>query len=116
MTGAYLKLLIMTLAVTLGQVCMKKGALKVRRQDNGRYILGSFFHPFLMIGAASVLFTPLLYFSALKTLPLSAAYGFTGLTYLFVFLASYLILKEKITRLHLAGILLISGGFILWNL
>lgn len=115
MTGAYLKLLVMILAVSAGQVFMKIGAGRVIRQD-GRLILRSFLNPFLIAGGASVLLTPLLYFSALRDISLSAAYGFTGLTYIIVFLFSWLLLKEKITLLHLAGILCIAGGFTLWNL
>ena len=115
MTGPYLKLLIMILLVSIGQVCIKLGSAHVVVTD-GRPDIKSLFHPFLLAGGASVVFTPLLYFKALEEIPLSAAYGFTGLTYVLVFLLSWLILKEKITLFHLAGIILIGTGFILWNL
>jgi drug/metabolite transporter (DMT)-like permease len=115
LTGAYLKLAAMIILVSAGQVFMKLGALRVQYAA-GRPVFRSFFNPFLIAGGASVVFAPLLYFSALREIPLSAAYGFTGLTYLIVFLCSWLLLKERITGFHAAGIILIAAGFGLWNL
>lgn len=115
MTEAYLKLTAMILLVSVGQVFMKLGAGRVRYAA-GRPVFRSFFNLFLVAGGASVVFAPLLYFSALRDIPLSAAYGFTGLTYLIVFFCSWLLLKERITGFHAAGIILIAAGFGLWNL
>jgi len=115
MTGPYVKLMIMIVLVSAGQVCMKLGALRVTDTE-GRVNIRSLFNPFLLAGGATVVFSPLLYFSALKDIPLSSAYGFTGLTYIIVFLSSWLFLKEKITVFHLAGSILVGAGFVLWNI
>jgi len=115
MTGAFIKLVIMILLVSGGQICMKLGAVRVV-YERGRLQFRSLFNPFLIAGGLMVVFAPLLYFSALRDIPLSTAYGFTGLTYIIVFLGSYFILKEKITIFHVAGIILIGAGFALWNM
>lgn len=69
----------------------------------------------LICGVACVALVPLIYTRALSTLPLSRAYGATGLTYPLVIAAGALFFREKLGVRHALGSLLIVAGFLLWS-
>jgi len=70
----------------------------------------------LVLGVLFMAGAPLLYIKAISLKGLTSVYGLNGLSYLLVFLVSVFLLKEKAGKYHMAGILLISLGVILWNL
>jgi multidrug transporter EmrE-like cation transporter len=69
----------------------------------------------LICGVACVALVPLIYTRALSDVPLSRAYGATGLTYPLVIGAGALFLREKPGIRHAVGSLLIVAGFLLWS-
>jgi undecaprenyl phosphate-alpha-L-ara4N flippase subunit ArnE len=112
----YFALLAMCLFVTIGQLSIKIGALKIKSGMGFLSFVKSFLNAPLILGGVSVLVAPVFYFYALTKVNLSIAYGFTGLNYVFVFMGSWLILKEKVSVYHFIGIFLIFFGVLLVNL
>lgn len=115
----YPALLLMVLMTTTGQLLLKRGSARIafRRQGKIRLARGlkSMLNPYTMAGGLSVAGAPLLYMYALSRLPLSAAYGFSGLSYVGVVLGSRLFLHERVTLYHISGSLVILAGLALWN-
>ncbi|MBI9109399.1 MAG: EamA family transporter [Spirochaetales bacterium] len=113
MRAEYLLLILMPVLVTAGQLLLKKNTYKIVT-DAG---LISFFHsllvPGIILGAAGVVCAPLLYIKALGAVPLSEAFAFNSLNYIFVFLSGHFLLKEDVNAMQVAGVVLISAGFLL---
>jgi drug/metabolite transporter (DMT)-like permease len=112
----YFALLAMCLFVTIGQLSIKKGAVKIKTGMGVLSFVKSSLNAPLIVGGVSVLIAPVFYFYALTKVGLSIAYAFTGLNYVFVFIGSWLILKEKVSAYHFIGIVLIFLGVVLFNL
>lgn len=112
----YFALLAMCLLATIGQLSIKKGAVKINTGMGVVSFVKSFLNAPLILGGVSVLIAPVFYFYALTKVDLSIAYAFTGLNYVFVFIGSWLILKEKVSAYHFIGIFLIFLGVLLFNL
>lgn len=118
-----LLLLFVVLLSAAGQVLVKAGAdrtLPGEEPSSGLPGRAAAFlrraaNPYLLGGALCVAAVPLLYTRALASMPLSRAYGATGLTYPLVMIAGALFLREKISLRHAAGALLIVAGFFVWN-
>ncbi len=100
----------------LGQVLVKRGALLLDTRRGPVKLVFSFFNGPLMAGAAAVLIAPLLYFSALKKVPLLYAYSFSALTYPLVLLGARVFLKEKLNRRQWLGLAAVCAGLMVWNL
>ncbi len=120
-------LLLVVLLSAAGQVLVKAGAERTLpgEDEPGRSgspvlkrfaaFLGRAMNLRLVCGAACVALVPLIYTRALSSLPLSRAYGATGLTYPLVIGAGALFLRERVGIRHAVGSLLIVGGFLLWS-
>ncbi len=116
-------LLLVVLLSSAGQILVKLGADKTLPPSAvdpagsaaGLTLFRRALNPYLLAGMACVVLVPLLYTRALAGMPLSRAYGATGLTYPLVILASAVVLKERVGRRQVAGGLLILAGFLLWS-
>ena len=116
MIVAYLKLLVMVILTSVSQVVIKIGSGKLITKSGIIVLIKSFFNLYIIIGITLVLAAPLLYFSALSSVPLNIAFSINGLGYIMVIFSGRLILKEHISFFHIIGGLLIFTGFLVWNM
>jgi len=94
----------------IGQVLMKKGATR------GRSVVRSFFDPFVITGYALMLVSTVTSTIALKVLPLKVTVTLLPLGYIVVVLLSVALLREKMRRHHVWGMLIILIGIVIFNL
>ena len=112
----YIALLLMVLLNTLGQLLVKRGAIRIETHLGTAQLIRSMVNWPLALGGLSVIAGPLLYMYALTKVELSVGYSFSGLTYLMVILGGHLLLKERITLYHVCGTLSILAGLAVWNM
>jgi drug/metabolite transporter (DMT)-like permease len=112
----YSKLLLMVILTSLSQVFIKIGSRKIITNSGLSVLIKTFLNYNILIGITFVVAAPLLYFSALSSVPLNIAFSVNGLGYIIVILLSKLVLKEHVSVFHIAGGILILGGFMVWNL
>ncbi len=113
---ALLQMTLMGLMTAGGQLFIKLG-MKGRARPVGLVEMVRFcLNPLILSGLFLALAAPLVYIQALKLLGLSAVYGLNGLTYLFVYALSRIVLKEEGSLLHLAGLVFIAGGVFVWSM
>lgn len=112
----YVALLLMVLLNTLGQLLVKRGAVRIETHLGTAQLIRSMVNWPLALGGFSVIAGPLLYMYALTKVELSVGYSFSGLTYLMVILGGHLLLKERITLYHVLGTLSILAGLTVWNM
>jgi len=99
--------------VALSQVILKIGAKKVNFKKplvynlKNKHLLTSIFL-FLLVPVLSVI--------TMRVIDFSDFYSFTALSYFFIMLFSWKILKEDIDRLRIIGNLLVIAGVIIFNL
>ena len=113
MSANHLLLLIMPVLVTVGQVLLKKNAAAVITGGGLITFVKSCLKPGIIAAALCIAGAPLLYISALETVPLSEAFAFNSLNYILVFLTGRIILKEKVNLYQIIGVILITAGFLL---
>lgn len=113
---AYGALFLMVFLNTVGQLFVKRGAVRIDIKNGFREMIKSMINLPLFLGGISAALAPLLYMYALSKLELSVGYSFTGLTYLCVVLSGHLLLHEKITAHHILGSLVILVGLTIWNM
>jgi len=97
------------LCAAAGQVMFKLGA-------SGAKALPDFINLGVAGGLAAYGVGTLLWIYCLSKAPLTAAYPYTALTFVLVYLASALLLKEAVPMSALAGIGLVIAGLFLINL
>jgi drug/metabolite transporter (DMT)-like permease len=112
----YIALLLMVLLNTLGQLLVKRGAVRIDIHLGLAHLIHSMVCWPLALGGLSVIAGPMLYMYALTKVELSVGYSFSGLTYLLVVLGGHLLLKERITLYHVLGTLAIIAGLTVWNM
>lgn len=112
----FLIMIAMCFFTSTGQVLVKRGINQRMVQGVTLKNLLYFFEPHILIGGFLVLISPLLYLKVLSLTGLSEAYGLNGLSYIIVYLMGVFILKERGSFLQSLGILLITGGIILWSI
>jgi len=112
----YIALLLMVILNTVGQLLVKKGALRLVLHRGFLELVKSSINPYLLLGGGSVIAAPLLYMYALSKVELNVGYSFSGLTYLSVVLSGHLLLHEKISLYHIGGSLAILAGLTIWNI
>ncbi len=95
-----------------GQLFMKTGALRGR----DRPLLRSFLDPFTIAGYTLMLVTTVVSTIALKILPLHLTVALLPLGYIVVVFLSVTVLREKMRRHHIWGMLVILAGVIVFNL
>lgn len=108
--AGYGLLLVSTLCAAAGQVFFKLGAAN-------RTTLADFINPQIIGGGVLYFLGAVLWVGALSRTPLSAAYPFTVLTFVLVYLASILLLGERPSPNAFVGVgLVLAGlGVILWS-
>ena len=111
----YVSLLIMVLLTSTGQLLVKQGAVTIHYNKGLRCFIKTFFNKYIILGVSGVLLAPVFYIYALINIKLSVAYSFTALIYIFVFLGSWLILKERTNLYHFWGVLFIFLGVLIFN-
>src|SRR6056297_3522914 len=112
----YVALLFMVMLNTIGQLLVKRGAVRIDIHLGTAHLLRSMLNWPLALGGLSVIAGPVLYMYALTKVELSVGYSFSGLTYLMVVLGGHLLLKERITLYHVLGTLTILGALAVWNM
>jgi undecaprenyl phosphate-alpha-L-ara4N flippase subunit ArnE len=90
----------------IGQVLLKLGA-------DGATRLPDYLNLKLASGLAAYGIGTLLWIWALSRVPLNLAYAFTALTFLLVYLASVLVIGERLPTLSYVGLALVLSGFLL---
>jgi drug/metabolite transporter (DMT)-like permease len=108
-----------TILGVLGQLVLKIGMTRMGPQaiGNGRnfarlaWNIGT--NPFVVGGLVAYGTGVFFWLVALSRAPLSYTYPFASLSYVLITLASFFLLKEKISLLRLAGILVICSGVLI---
>jgi multidrug transporter EmrE-like cation transporter len=102
-----------TVGAIFGQLALKRGmgvmsgisgAQLIRRMITSPWVIGG-----LIVYGTGVIFWLL----ALSHLDLSYVYPFASLAYIGIIIGSYLLFKERITRMRLFGIALIIAGVLI---
>lgn len=105
-----IRLVIFVLLLSAGQVLFKKTALTAQSLTSlpaftGLLINAWFWSALVLYGAAT-----LLWIMILQKTPLSLAYPFVALGFIIVPVVSWLLFKESVSPLYMAGIALIVAG------
>ncbi len=112
-----LGLMILMAAMTSGgQVLIKLGLNKTGPAKGLRGMIFACLQPSVLTGLCLALGAPLVYLKALALMGLSSVYGLNGISYFFVYALSRTVLHEKGSLLHLAGLILIAGGIVVWSI
>lgn len=99
--------------VALAQVILKMGAVRL---DLKKPLLYNFKNKYLLLSVFLFLLVPVLSIATLRVIDFSNFYSFTALSYFFVMLFSWRILKEDIDKLRVIGNILVIAGVIIFNL
>ena len=105
MTIYFIILLIMTFFGSVASLFLKKAS-------GTEGLLALIKNPYLYIGGGLYLFSAVLNIWILRDLDYSVVLPLTSLTYIWTMVLSYLILKEKITKKKIGGVILILIGAI----
>lgn len=105
MTIYFIILLIMTLLGAVASLFLKKAS-------GAESMLELIKNPYLYIGGGLYLSSAVLNIWILRVLDYSVVLPLTSLTYIWTMVLSYLILKEKITKKKIGGVILILIGAI----
>jgi len=104
MNNAYYFLFLSSATAAVGQILLKLGAGRP-----GWEILKA---PQFWGGGCCYFISFVLWVYALSKVALGIAYPFTALTFVLVFLLSFLVLGEAVSRLEVVGLILILSGFL----
>jgi len=99
--------------VALAQVILKIGATKVNFK---KPLVHNLRNKHLMTSIFLFLLVPVLSVITMRVIDFSDFYSFTALSYFFIMLFSWKILKEDIDKLRVIGNLLVIVGVIIFNL
>jgi drug/metabolite transporter (DMT)-like permease len=107
---------ICVLGASIGQISMKSGMNQIGEIGSlGQlFKFDTLFHiftnPRVLVGILFYGISGILWLGALSTLNVSFMYPFMSLAYVITAIAAFIFLKENITLLHWAGILMVVGG------
>jgi drug/metabolite transporter (DMT)-like permease len=102
---------VIALVVAVGQILFKITSLSLGSPDNSLTALlknSSFWIAIILYGAATVA-----WILAIRSVPISRAYMFMALTYVFVPILSAIVLKEQIGMTNVVASFLIISGIII---
>lgn len=99
--------------VALAQVILKVGA---RQIDFKKPLAHNFKNKYLLISILLFILVPVLSIITMRVVDFSDFYSFTALSYFFIMIFSWKILKEDIDRLRIIGNLLVIAGIVIFNL
>lgn len=115
---AVIYILISVITGAVGQVMLKKGMttlgpLVISIKEIPSLVLKIATNPFIFFGLAIYVGGILFWLVALSRVDLSFAYPFASLSYVLMFLASWIFLNEQITMLRIIGSVVIILGVII---
>jgi multidrug transporter EmrE-like cation transporter len=115
---AVIYILISVITGAVGQVMLKKGMttlgpLVISLKEIPSLVLKIAMNPFIFFGLLIYVGGILFWLVALSRVDLSFAYPFASLSYVLMFLASWLFLNEQITMMRIIGSLVIILGVII---
>ena len=93
-----------------GQLCLKVGAKHLAELGRLEFLLAAAKDICVLSGLAAWIGSTLCWLYALRTAPLSKAYGLNSLTYLLILMASIYIFGEQVRPLQGVGAVLIIVG------
>ncbi|MBS5316733.1 MAG: EamA family transporter [Clostridiales bacterium] len=96
-------ILIFTLLGSYGSYCFKKASGK-------ESVLKIIFSPILYIGGGFYLISLIMNIYTLKYMPYNIVFPLTSLTYIWTLILARVLLKEKVTRKKIIGIILLCLG------
>lgn len=99
--------------VALAQVILKIGA---RRVDFKKPIFYNLKNRHLLLSIFLFLLVPVISVITMRVIDFSNFYSFTALSYFFIMVFSWAILREEIDRLRIIGNLLVIAGVVIFNL
>lgn len=108
--------IVATVAFTVyGQIILKIrigkfGSLPAGFLDRATFLLNLFTDPFILSGLAAAFLASLTWMAAMTKFPISHAYPFMSLSFVFVLLLSGLLLREPISIPKVLGVVLIVIG------
>ncbi len=97
---------------TIGQLCFKKAATEHRAESGLAYYLRLAGNAVVLAGILAYAMEMLLWLFLLAHIPLSIAFPLAGLQQLIILSASWLFLRERVTRLELLGAACIAAGLL----
>ncbi len=101
------------LGISMGQLLLKMAAMNLRNPDVlGFWLAGQRINAYLMGGLAVLGLSTLLWVWVLRGIPLSIAYPFMALAFIFVPILSFYLLGEPLGWRQVAGGLIIVLGVI----
>lgn len=100
----------------IGMLLFKKVAVSLETKHGMVKLIKSLFTRYSIIAFFCFISSVVLYISALIRLELSRAFSLTGLTYVLVVVGAHFIFKERINKYHIAGILGIAIGLLVFYL
>jgi len=101
---------------SIGLLLFKKVAINLETKDGMVKLIKSLLNRYLILAFLCFISSVVLYISALVRLELSRAFSLTGLTYVLVVLGAHFIFKERINKYHIAGVLGIAIGLLVFYL
>jgi small multidrug resistance pump len=104
---------IIQLIVALAQVILKIGA---RQVDFNSPLASNFRNKYLLISIFLFILVPVLSIITMRVIDFSNFYSFTALSYFFIMLFSWKVLKEDIDILRIVGNILVIAGVVVFNL
>jgi uncharacterized membrane protein len=93
-----------------GQLCLKLGATHLAGLGHRQFLFAAARDFCVLSGLAAWIGSTVCWLYALRTAPLSKAYGLNSLTYLLILMASICIFGEQVRPLHGLGAVLIIAG------
>ena len=102
---------------SIGLLLFKKVAISLETKGGMVKLIKSlFFSRYFILAFFCFMSSVVLYISALIRLDLSLAFSLTGLTYVLVVVGAHFIFKERINKYHMAGVLGIATGLLVFHL
>jgi drug/metabolite transporter (DMT)-like permease len=104
------------LLVIIGAILAAAGQIFLKLGATGAKFVSDYLNARLAAGLVLYAVGTVLWIMALARLPLSKVYPFTVLTFVIVYVASFAVLRERITETVLFGALLVLAGLIVITL
>jgi drug/metabolite transporter (DMT)-like permease len=99
--------------VASAQVFLKIGS---RQMDFKKSLYYNFKNKYLIISVFLFILVPVLSIITMRVVDFSDFYSFTALSYFFIMMFSWLILKEDLDRRKVIGNLIVIAGVLIFNL
>lgn len=112
----YFLVIFSVVLTSTGLLLFKKVAISLETKNGVVRLVKSLVNRYLILAFLCFISSVVLYISALIRLELSRAFSLTGLTYVLVVVGAYFLYKERINKYHIAGVLGIAAGLVVFYL